>query len=236
MIHSQAIVQRRHSGIQLVPPGTATTHGIRVEQLMALPMNFYFMNEASVMQKMNGSTACSNGYASANDGIGRSIRDISRQDTIHEILANDRRVVTTQNSYIAAEQFNRLDELELTAISIKFPWFQANQIRGILGCSILLSYENAPSLPEALMLLMQTGLLTPDNTPTFHGLKIDDIYIGERDKAILFLLVHGKTAKQIGRALQLSHRTIEHRLEAIKLKFSVSSKSELIERVISYLR
>ena len=234
MIHTEQIVQRSGTGIKLLAPGTAAV-GVSVENLMASSLNFYFMDEMSFMQKMSEATASSCGYLSAHDGVGKSIRDISQGETAKEVLANDRNVVITQTSHIITETFTRRDEIELTAISIKFPWFQDNNVLGILGCSILLGYENAPDLPNALQLLMQTGLLASDSAPIFQGLKIGDVYFDQRDKEIMFLLVRGKTAKQIARVMKLSHRTIEHRLEAIKRKLGVFSKSELIERVINYL-
>lgn len=48
------------------------------------------------------------------------------------------------------------------------------------------------------------------------------------------LLIRGKTAKEIARILGLSHRTIEHRIERMKLKFEASNKSQLIEILLSH--
>ncbi len=47
------------------------------------------------------------------------------------------------------------------------------------------------------------------------------------------LLIRGKTAKEIARILGLSHRTIEHRIERMKLKFDACNKSQLIEILLS---
>ena len=48
------------------------------------------------------------------------------------------------------------------------------------------------------------------------------------------LLLRGKTAKEIGRILGLSHRTIEHRIERMKLKLEADNKSHLIEILLSH--
>ena len=47
-------------------------------------------------------------------------------------------------------------------------------------------------------------------------------------------LLRGKTAKEIGRILGLSHRTIEHRIERMKLKLEADNKSHLIEILLSH--
>lgn len=202
---------------------------------MHLPMNFYFMDRNSAMLMMNDRTAESSGYVSAQDAIGKSIRDVSRQASIEEILENDRLVIQSKSMLIKTETYTSHLDTEMTALSIKFPWFDQNEVAGIFGCSVLLNQPNAPELSESLSLLIQSGLLTPTFNTASSIKKIDSIYLNQRDWDILTLLVRGKTAKKIARILGLSHRTIEHRLEAIKQKLSVTSKSELIELVVDHL-
>jgi len=48
----------------------------------------------------------------------------------------------------------------------------------------------------------------------------------------LFLLIRGKTTKEIAKALAISPRTVEGHLEAIKIKLKCKYKSEIIERAI----
>lgn len=53
-----------------------------------------------------------------------------------------------------------------------------------------------------------------------------------RESECLFYLLRGKTAKEIAQVFKLSPKTIEYHMEQIKNKFSVQSKSELIEKAI----
>lgn len=230
MISNELIIQRCGQGIRLAKPNPHAMHNhpSSVSNMLRMPMNFYFMDADSTMVKMNDMTALTCGYLSAQDGIGKSLRDVSKRDSYAEIFANDRAVMRTQTSKISTETYTRHDDRELTAISIKYPWYQANHIMGVFGCSILLGYEDAPTLHEALSLLMTTGLLA-GNLP---GWDFNGVYFDQRDKDILYLLVRGKTAKNIAKILGLSHRTIEHRLEAIKQKLGTPTKSELIERIV----
>lgn len=56
--------------------------------------------------------------------------------------------------------------------------------------------------------------------------------LSARQMEVLFFLLCGKTSKEIAKILNLSTRTAESYLEAIKLKFNCDTKSQLIEKSI----
>jgi DNA-binding CsgD family transcriptional regulator len=56
--------------------------------------------------------------------------------------------------------------------------------------------------------------------------------LSKREKEVIFLSIRGKTAKSIGETLHISKRTVEKHLLNIKVKMNVSTKAELIEKVI----
>ena len=235
----ELIVQRYAGGVRLLHPRAGQHNPAiapRVHELLKLPFNFYFMDCNSMLQKLNEPTAASCGYISKMDAVGRSIREISKKSTALAILQNDQNVVRSRKLKITDESYTRLDDSDVTAISIKFPLFgDQHQVLGILGCSIVMNQDGATSLTNALSSLIQTGLLGPSLRPAnalLPGLQCGDLYLDRRDRDILFLLTRGKTAKETAKILHLSHRTIEHRLEKIKRKFKVASKSELIDRVL----
>lgn len=232
MISNELLIHRHGQGVQLSAPENTyqAEHGTTVGSIMRLPMNFYFMNRDSIMQKINAKTAETSCYLSEHDAIGKSIRDVSKRETADSILKNDREIIDTRILKITTETYTRLDDTDLTAISIKYPWYQDDNIAGIFGCSILLGQHGTSELTEALTLLMQTGLLAASAT-NIPGWQRKDVHFDQRDTSILRLLIRGKTAKNIARVLGISHRTVEHRLDTIKHKLAVSSKSELIERV-----
>src|SRR5689334_5578187 len=96
---NELLVQRHKAGVQLLRPGAGHLHpAVRasVYELLHLPMNFYFMDCDSMLQKLNDQTAASCGYLSKLDAVGRSIREISKKETALSILHNDREVVKTK--------------------------------------------------------------------------------------------------------------------------------------------
>jgi len=72
--------------------------------------------------------------------------------------------------------------------------------------------------------------------------KVSKFYLGEtfnntslskREAECLSQLVHGKTAKEIAKALKLSPRTVEYFLENIKTKTGIPNKSDLIQKLFA---
>lgn len=238
-IHDEWEMQRWRQGVKLIKPNAASYANASpntVKNIMNLPMNIYFMDTDSCMRKVNEQTAKTCGYISSANAIGKSIRDVSKKETANRIIKNDREIISNRLSKVTTETYTRLDDIDLTAISLKFPWYQDDDVIGIMGCSILVDQQNITSLSETLELLIHTGLLMPSQAvnPSLPGLLIDDVYFDERDQQIIYLTVRGKTAKSIARLIGISHRTVEHRIEKIKLKLSVSTRSELIDKVIDY--
>lgn len=62
--------------------------------------------------------------------------------------------------------------------------------------------------------------------------RYDDFDLNLRESEILFLMIRGKSAKEIAKRINLSHRTIEKYIEIMKAKLRCASKSELVEKAI----
>ena len=58
--------------------------------------------------------------------------------------------------------------------------------------------------------------------------------LSPRQKDCLFLLTRGKTAKQIGQALGISHRTVETHMISLKNKMNCTTKNQLVEKVFDF--
>lgn len=63
-------------------------------------------------------------------------------------------------------------------------------------------------------------------------LQIDSVLLSMRQSEILRQVVRGKTMKEISRVMNLSPRTVGHYFDTIKNKLNVSSRSELISKVV----
>lgn len=71
----------------------------------------------------------------------------------------------------------------------------------------------------------QTSFIMDKNfaTTTHHNIQLTN-----RESETLFLLMRGKTVKEVASYLQLSFRTVEQYVEQLRNKFNCKSKSELI--------
>jgi len=63
--------------------------------------------------------------------------------------------------------------------------------------------------------------------------RFDEFNFSTRESEIMFYLVRGHTAKEIGRKIHLSYRTIEKHIDHMKKKLDVYSKSQLIDKALS---
>lgn len=77
--------------------------------------------------------------------------------------------------------------------------------------------------------------ITTSNQYLLDNLKLKGTKLSKRQSEILYLSIRGKTSPEISEILKLSKRTVNHYLDAIKIKMGASSKSELIEKVVGYL-
>ncbi len=223
--------------MQLVKAHAAAPHAYSIADMFSLPFNTYFIDRESTVLDINERAAAVCGYVSRKEAMGRSLRDVSARNTAQQILYNDQIIMSRKKIKITEEIYTRLDDTELVAISIKFPWLVADKLVGIFGCSIMVEDNHLADLSAAIILLMQTGLLVPDSMTTIlPGYIYANRYLNQRDIEIIYWVVRGKTAKEIALNLHLSHRTIEHRLDKIKLKLGVSSKAALIEKIINHCK
>jgi DNA-binding CsgD family transcriptional regulator len=224
------------NGIKLVAPdrGPATLHHYTnntVKSVLKQPFNVYFLNANSIVENTNNETAYSFGLPSAKYAIGKSIFDRTKMASAQRVRNNDIEVLKTQKMKIADVDVALKDQPYFNALSIKLPWYDLNgQISGIFGCSVVLGKH---PLADFMTHILQLGLLYSQHIHfLIPGLVVDNIYLSKREREIAFQLTRGKTASEIAQALQLSKRTVQNYIENMKCKLNVSSRSQLIERII----
>lgn len=201
--------------------------GHTVESILKSPFNVYFLDVDSVIQMTNEETVRICGFESMQDAIGRTVKAVFHKQSAEAILQNDVIVINRNKMHITDDTVSRFDDIEHTAISIKCPWYDSNnKIIGLFGCSIVVGEQ---SFSRSLLEISKLGLLSPSQIISNHH----GIYLSKRETEIAHYLMHGKTAKHIAIILGLSQRTVEKHLEHIKIKMKVSTKSELIEKLMS---
>ncbi len=118
--------------------------------------------------------------------------------------------------------------------SLKFAMHdQERNIMGIIGQTYLFSQkETMGEALKAIMLFDQKSALNSNKkynayvTSEYHP----DFNLTHRETECLFLLIRGKTAKEIGKFLTISPRTVEVYVENIKKKMCVNSRSDIIDK------
>jgi DNA-binding CsgD family transcriptional regulator len=133
--------------------------------------------------------------------------------------------------------FERLDNINYHAFSLKFPWYgNNNQIVGIFICGISIVENNFSELIKFLTQIKDMNLLSSNNHSFFHQTMIssniiDGVYIPKREMECLMYLTQGNTAKMTAQKLKISPRTVEYYIDNIKIKLNVHSKNELLNKV-----
>lgn len=87
--------------------------------------------------------------------------------------------------------------------------------------------------------LAQTHWEKGKNCVFLNSYRIDQntvkgIQLSPRESECLFFYVRNRSAKEIGRILKLSPRTVQFYIENIKEKFHACSKAELFDKAIEY--
>jgi DNA-binding CsgD family transcriptional regulator len=236
-ISNELIIQRTGQGIFLArPEETISNSIIKIADLQGMPFHVYFMNLDSALLKFNERGAITFNLTHADDVIGRTVRTFASKESAERSIANDHLVANNKALLVKDELYTRLDQIDFSTLSFKFPWYdRQNKVVGIFGFSLLIDKKWGVSLGDSMRLILQTGLLEPRQlTQLVPGFEYNGAYLTQRQKEIIYYMIRGKTAKQIASILDLSSRTIEHYIENIKIKTNSDSKSELIDKMIDY--
>lgn len=236
----ELLIARCGNGVKLLRPNNIDTKErlslYNIADLLELPMNIYFLNTESIIQNINEKAVITCGFPSIKSTIGKTVHIAAKKEIANFVIKQDFEVVQKNKMIINEQHFVRSDNLDFPAIGIRYPIYENNKIIGILSIAIILNNAHASSLSQSLSLLTNTGLLGNSQHTQIVSLPgniIDHVYLSQRESQCLYHLIRGKTAKVTAKILGLSPRTVEHYIDNIKVKLCVSSKSELIDKVIS---
>lgn len=240
-LHQEKLIQHHKNGIKLSEPNSKLDNTMTIKEIFNMPLNIYFTNHESKILSLNDSTANLTGFISTHAAIGNTIERVTNKVTANISLKHDERVRQHGAMEIIEEHFTRLDDISYPAISIKFPWYNADdKIIGAFGFSIVMGEYAETSLAQSLMYISNTGLLAKKNSlqpmnNILLGRELDGVYLSKREIDCIYQLVKGRTIKMTAKILELSPRTVEYYLENIKAKLKVNSKAELIHKVMEKL-
>lgn len=199
----------------------------------SLPYSVYLLDLNGSTLKMNDICATICGFSSPNNALGKTIFHVSKGNTAQDLLANCESVLKQESVKIFDEFNMRHDGRFLQFLSIKFPCYDCKyQLKGLLGISIVLGEH---PLANAITKLTDMGILPKTTNPQTQVivLNLGNVVLTSREQECLEYTIKGFTAKEIAKKLQISPRTVEEYINQIKLKLDVSTKQQMIQKVLS---
>lgn len=193
---------------------------MNLEKSLNVPFHVYWKDVDGKYVHCNELQARDAGFTKIEDMLGKTDLDLpglSNNDAL-SFIRNDEKIIKTNSPQIFIEPFSILPKRKVVAISHKVPFrMHTKKIMGIMGFSPI--FEQNANLNSILLSL--------DLVNHYHLTKME--------LQIVNYLIRGKTAKMIANLLGSSVRTVEHHLKNIKLKVGVSSKPDLIEKILNSL-
>ncbi|MBX9586082.1 MAG: helix-turn-helix transcriptional regulator [Gammaproteobacteria bacterium] len=207
----------------------------------SMPHAVWWKDDDLVFRLMNHQTANTLGYKGSQasfEGITDDKLPCRASELAHEFEVQDTYVIRTGKQLSDVCFCEYANNSWKVLLGNKHPLFdENNKIVGMSGISI--DITSCKVMRSALLLLSDDDKLIGRKLNSLNQFTYmlketyDDFGLNLRESEILFLLIRGKSAKEIGRKVDLSFRTVEKYLEQIKVKLNCSSKSELVEKAIS---
>lgn len=175
------------------------------------------------------------GWQSALNCPGKSDYDIpcKAAEFADEFIKMDKKAILSGEKMLALDIQQYTDGWKLVLV-------ERNPIKNECGLSIGLFNQcidiSNTSFFRAYLLLHQLDnkLLGKNTKPVSYTLSDSHcpLPLTEKQENCIFLLIRGKTVKEIAKILGISPRTVESHLEAVKNKLNCQNKSEIIEKAI----
>lgn len=229
---AELIVTPYKSGVKFLAPANSDSIGsYSLGSVMQLPCNFYLLNKNSECVMANKHMADSLELDSEKKILGKTVFDFCDSEESLQVVKHDKQVIQLEKFLIVDEV--RVDDVNRGHfLSIKLPVYSdANAVIGVAGVSVLLGRQ---PLAESIGMFFEMGFVNLNNWIKQKKLVknrsiINGVAITDRQLQIVNLVVRGLSAAKIGLETGLSKRTVEHYIEAIKIKLQVSSKAQLIQ-------
>lgn len=229
-IHNEFILHKFNTGIKLTRPDndhiSINRAPIPLQDLMNQPFSVWICDENSTNIMVNEDCADVCGYESPLDMIGTTAFDFLNKKQANIAVNHDQNVLKSNSLGIIDFDFIRNDDFQTQFLDFKLPLYnESDEIIGTFACGIDMKKEN---VADSMAKLLSTGLLSINAKYS----QFNNIYLSKREHQCLHYTIRGRSAKQIAKILDLSPRTIEEYIQNIKIKFNVTTKSELIEKAI----
>lgn len=209
---------------------------MNLDQLSSLMPNIYFLTKdiRSVFTDSSESLAKLCGFNRLKFQ-GKKDDDLPcKASELAALFQNEDQLVIKNNKpmqFLTFAQYHTELQLNLCAKNVTLD--KNNNINGTFAYF----YDVLPVASHIIQIFRKVGDILSVNYNSFlidHSFtdRLKGIALTERESEVLFLLIHHKMPKQIALLLNLSVRTVEHRITDLRQKFNCQSKAELIDAAI----
>jgi len=191
----------------------------------------YFEDTDSRAVLVNEECAKLNLAVSAQDMVYTDATYYYKKESAYAHIADDRNVLKTKSLLVTGGTSITAYDTMIDFINIKLPWYQGDDIIGILGLTLDIGKNKLNELPQHIATLLTSGLFQPQQLVQIITSNANDIpkhNLTRREMEILLHLLKGISAKQSAAILAISKRTVENTIARIKDKSNCKSKYELI--------
>lgn len=207
-------------------------NNVNVEHLYELPANVYWKDTKGIYRGCNDFVAQNACGGRSQDMIGTTDDDYLWRVNAPVYRCNDTKVLKNNTAITTIEMCTLYNNECVPVLSHKTPLYSASQkLVGVLGISFLMNNNNfINQLPNGLKFSLDIANFKIN---VLSELMLNhDTQLSSREIEIVQQLMRGKTAKNIADICFISRRTVEQHIQNIKNKFGVTTKAELIEKVL----
>lgn len=233
-ISNELQVVRYKSGIKLMRPNV--NNKLALSDLLNQSFNVFIQDLSYNILEANESCWANCGFDSRRKVIGKNLIELYDNKAMMDSVLKNNEVIIKQEKNIFANEHMQLDDgTEINTLSLKFPWYDENNVLiGLIGCALPVNNANVNGVAKSLNYLNAYLL---DSYATNFSITVNPPYaLTPRERDVVKYIIRGKTLRETARLLNLSKRTIESYFENVKNKIGVYSKSEVIDKLYEHFR
>lgn len=200
-----------------------------------LPGLYITKNDKSIYLAISREFAQLLGWKSALECPGKTDYEIpcKAAEFADEFIKMDKKVMDSGAQMLALDIQNYSLGWKLVLVERNPIKNESGEVKGLFNHCIDVSNVN---LFKAYMILnrLDNKWFGKSHKPTSYILSNihNPLPLTEKQENCLFLLIRGKTLKEIAKILKVSYRTVEGHIDAIKNKLNCNYRSEIIEKAI----
>lgn len=207
-----------------------------VEDVLAqMPGYIFWQKKTNIFEGCNQAAANLLGFRHRDDIKGFALNDIQiKASSFANLFIEQNSKALSGKSLTILDILSYANNEKRILLVKKYPLFDSlNNVQGIIteACDAQTSYLH--KIGTILTKTKYDNKRIPVSSYVFNTY-YEDFKLSTRESECIFLMIYGKSAKEISDFLNISKRTVENHIANIKQKLNFSVKSELIDWAIAH--